>query len=640
MKCYIKEIAIFDKQGSKREVKLKEGLNIITGESQTGKSALLEIVDYCLLSSRCTIPRGKITDFADMFAVVLVLENEYVVIGRSNPKKRDSNKAYFKVEFSDCMISDLQKFYFDKINPIPINSLKRELGRIFGFDIPDITLNNEFSETKKGRASFRNMTPYLFQHQNLIANKHAILYRFDDHDRRDRIVSEFPVFMGWVDGQYYSLNRELIEKKRDFGRLERKEADIEKNRNILKERLEKYIKSYYHIVGVELPSIENVNELVMLAQNLPDFSDKSFITTDFERRLVELKQERQEIFEKKSKVQREIQLLDIASNNAEKYKCELIKLSGRNKDNISKDQVICPLCSQELELFNSKVDSVINSINILSADLQKIQNYAIDNSATIEKLKKERDDLNQNIINVNGEIEVLNRTFENEKKQYDLKQKALEIKNLIVLSLDLTIGKSNLLYSNDEKLRLKDEISILEARLSKYNLKKYMAQFNINLSKKMNYICSKLDFEEELRPPNLKFNSENFDFYHELNFSEKVLLSEMGSGANWLACHISLLLGLHRQFSINKNCSVPSFIFFDQPSQVYFPKEFDPKTDRDVKSVENIYNVIVETLEEVEQEAGFKPQVIITDHAYNLTLKNNNFDTYVRKKWFGGEKLI
>jgi Protein of unknown function (DUF3732). len=156
----------------------------------------------------------------------------------------------------------------------------------------------------------------------------------------------------------------------------------------------------------------------------------------------------------------------------------------------------------------------------------------------------------------------------------------------------------------------------------------------------MNYICSKLDFEKELGTPNLKFHSENFDFYHEAGANDRILLSEMGSGANWLACHLSLLLGLHKQFAKNKNCSIPSFIFLDQPSQVYFPKNFDRNKDKDVKNVTDIFDVIIETIEETKIEAGFKPQVIVTDHADNLELNNGNFNSYVRKRWVHGKKLI
>ena len=46
MKSYIKAIIIFNKNGEKRVVPLEQGVNIITGESKTGKSALVR--DKCI----------------------------------------------------------------------------------------------------------------------------------------------------------------------------------------------------------------------------------------------------------------------------------------------------------------------------------------------------------------------------------------------------------------------------------------------------------------------------------------------------------------------------------------------------------------------------------------------------------------
>lgn len=43
MKSYIKAIIIFNKNGEKRVVPLEQGVNIITGESKTGKSALVVV---------------------------------------------------------------------------------------------------------------------------------------------------------------------------------------------------------------------------------------------------------------------------------------------------------------------------------------------------------------------------------------------------------------------------------------------------------------------------------------------------------------------------------------------------------------------------------------------------------------------
>jgi hypothetical protein len=53
----IDNIFLLGVSGRRRDVKLKPGaMNIITGASGTGKSALIKLVDYCLGSSKCEIP--------------------------------------------------------------------------------------------------------------------------------------------------------------------------------------------------------------------------------------------------------------------------------------------------------------------------------------------------------------------------------------------------------------------------------------------------------------------------------------------------------------------------------------------------------------------------------------------------------
>lgn len=69
MKTRIYEIGVIDKLGNKHPVKFKEGLNVITGKSSTGKSALIEIFDYCFGSSENTIPKGVITISAAIYYV-------------------------------------------------------------------------------------------------------------------------------------------------------------------------------------------------------------------------------------------------------------------------------------------------------------------------------------------------------------------------------------------------------------------------------------------------------------------------------------------------------------------------------------------------------------------------------------------
>lgn len=55
MRSYIKYMGIMDQYGNCHHIDMHEGLNIITGRSSTGKSAIIELFDYCTGSADNTI---------------------------------------------------------------------------------------------------------------------------------------------------------------------------------------------------------------------------------------------------------------------------------------------------------------------------------------------------------------------------------------------------------------------------------------------------------------------------------------------------------------------------------------------------------------------------------------------------------
>ena len=60
------------------------------------------------------------------------------------------------------------------------------------------------------------------------------------------------------------------------------------------------------------------------------------------------------------------------------------------------------------------------------------------------------------------------------------------------------------------------------------------------------------------------------------NPDRPVPLKQLGSGSNWLGVHLIAYFALQYYF-ISANRPVPSFLFFNQSSQVYFPSELDEK---------------------------------------------------------------
>ena len=160
------------------------------------------------------------------------------------------------------------------------------------------------------------------------------------------------------------------------------------------------------------------------------------------------------------------------------------------------------------------------------------------------------------------------------------------------------MSDSGIFETVDEEIEdLKGKIASLEEKIKGFDVDKKMEKAESFLSNNMNRLSLTLDFEEEYRPIDLNFGltDGSFDIYQHQKNNENIHLYEMGSGANWVSCHIALFLSFLRFFATQDNSPMPLFMFFDQPSQVYFPQSddnLDKVTQKDIEAVDNMYTTI------------------------------------------------
>ena len=96
MKFCIENIALWLKNGRFRTITFVPGkINVITGKSGTGKTALLDIFDYCLASSEHTISESIINESVEWYGVRLHLGNKHITICRRSPVGNNVSDEYF-----------------------------------------------------------------------------------------------------------------------------------------------------------------------------------------------------------------------------------------------------------------------------------------------------------------------------------------------------------------------------------------------------------------------------------------------------------------------------------------------------------------------------------------------------------------
>jgi hypothetical protein len=83
----IQAVTVYGKQpGQVRTVPFHTGtLNIVTGDSRRGKSALLTIIDYCLASSDYPVKAGKVRKYMGAYAVTLAKPGQQLFVPRRSP---------------------------------------------------------------------------------------------------------------------------------------------------------------------------------------------------------------------------------------------------------------------------------------------------------------------------------------------------------------------------------------------------------------------------------------------------------------------------------------------------------------------------------------------------------------------------
>lgn len=649
MKSYIKSIIIFNKQGEKRNVELKQGVNVITGESKTGKSALIEIIDYCLCSTRCTIPKGKITEFGYIYCILFVINDKCAVIGRKSWDE-NRNKMFINWEKSDISSEDINITYFEDSRFRKIDYVKFLIETELGLNVTDIS--EDADEKKKGKASLRNIVSYLFQHQNLMASKFALFYRFDDFYKRQSTIDQFPVFAGLVDQEYYSTKLKLDDKQKKLRQAMKQTVKNEDIKKALQAKLKMLYQNYFALIGKKIDCGETLKELIELKEKLPIFDVNSYGSDEYIKRYNLLEQELEKLYLEKNNVMRKITSIQNTKNSGNNY-AEILK-ELKHKTELSKperEKYSCPICGNENIKINQKINDIAKSEKWLNIELKNIQHQTFSFDEEVRILEDKKTVIMKNINDLTKEVKALERDFIQLGQTKTLQNNVLYAKAKIDVTID-TINKGIFEDIDEEIEDLKAEINDLKKKIKGYDLVTKIEEAKIYIKNNMNRLAEKLDFEEEFRPVNLIFDLSNFELYHN-NKKENIYLSEMGSGANWVSCHISLFLSLLSYFCSRKDkSSIPSLLFFDQPSQVYFPQYTaqplkgqvidNKKIDQvDIEAVNKIYVTIIEEVENIAKNSEILPQVIITDHVGKLELDGKyTFKNYIRKDWRNGQGLI
>lgn len=658
MKCFLRYIGVVDTKEKLHYVRLEPGLNIITGKSSTGKSAILEIFDYCLGSTEDTIPVGKITERAKTFFIALQFHSFFVVAARN--KKSD---RCFMLELPSSDADELltligqPKLFFDPKHYMPLSEFKKNLGRYFAITLENVDedpFRKMAGRSKTPTPSVRSFSSFMLQHQNLVANKHAIFYRFDEKEKRDQAINHFKILMGLVDENYFDVYKRHELAKYELKKIQAQIPKQQQRKEAAVARYDRYLAEFKSLAG--LPLIDATAEDIYLNPEvmLKLISERSIkvdvLSDQVEIRRAELQAQRNEALVNKRKLQGQMRLVNDSLTSAGQFSSRM-KTANLPAD-ITLSDAHCPICESHTTTPAIEANKLVSAIEWLNEEL-RLSSYARESFADERRKIQERlDAINTQLRQIQMDIRPLDEEIAKLKTSRRVDEQAMKAKLRLEIAIQEQLDKPESEIAEQEKVLIK-EVKRLAGLLAQYDVEDGLKELSQGINEKMCELGNYFHFEEAYKPLDLRFDVETFDLWYQQDANTRVYLRSMGSGANWLYSHLSLFMALHYQFAKRSKagCKIPPILFLDQPTQVYFPAslddadEFDAKElarqakredkfDADMDAVTNMFTQLAKFCTETGRETGVIPQIIISDHADNLSLRDGyRFQDYIRATW-------
>lgn len=472
MKTLIHEIGVIDKLGNKHPVKFKKGLNVVTGKSSTGKSALIEIFDYCFGSGENTIPKGVITDSAAIYYVALAVNDQDMVIAREPSM---STKAFFRrVEVFNS--EDIHRVFFNNNYFIQLPKFKKHLQEFFlDFDDVDESLVVKEARGKKAPTpSIRSFMSFVLQHQNLIANKHALFYCFDEKAKRDQAIEHTKIFLSLVNQKYFHLSQERERLMGEMNRLKRQRETDKRASDTFKQNVGPVLSQLYAMMGFKQEPVA-LQKVLRNPQDAKDQLDKIIVPEKINhnsdaitQRYNQLKLARTQKTAELRKLQRQAASINKHLQEEERFVENVNKFDSPKDVHIS--TMVCPFCHTEKENLQESAEKLKQAIIKVSGNLAqarpmkaKFESSLVDVKRSIEKFDKELTDLSQQIT----EIEKAEKQLDEQKSLYE---------SILMHKAKLFMLLDTLNLADDVELEKKIEVLIKQLSEINKDLNQYDVQ--------------------------------------------------------------------------------------------------------------------------------------------------------------------
>ena len=638
----ILEIVVYSRIGQKRVVKLVPGkVNIITGQSHTGKSALIHIVNYCLGGSTCQVPAGRILDAVSWFGLLLQVGNEKIFVARENPFPDHATSS------TAALLRGVSASPDEPPGPnTDLASFESDLTRILGISA-NLNVPQPGSARPPLSANIRHSLFYCFQHQTEIASNQSLFHRPSGQPADFfalTVKDTLPYFLGAIQEQELALEEQLTFARRKLRQLEAEQRQNEQIRGIGTAKAGALVQEAIN-AGLlqDRPLPPSVPELRALMEQAVRWApgQSTFAGSD---RLSQLQDELAVATEERFRLTEVSKAARTMSGETQGFASEAHVQAERLEsiglfEEIGDGHASCPTCSQNMQIPTPAATAIRASLTQLSQSLASVDRERPQLRNYIEQINGQLQAVSEGIAEKEAAINALLNEQEASQRIRDLNSRRAKVVGRLSLYLEsiLTEGIEDELAARISAAR--DDVDALAAQLDPEEKNRRLESILSRIGLQMSEWSRTLEMEFSDSPVRLDISAATI-VVDMPNRHEP--LNRIGSGENWVGYHLVAHLALHRHFRQQRR-PVPAFLFLDQPTQVYFPPDIDPSAQGDVGSladddrqkVERMFSLIFQAVGELAPEF----QIIVTDHA---DLRNSQeFQEAIVQKWRGdGNALI
>ncbi len=637
----IRAVVIYSHDGRHRVVPFEPGrVNIISGDSRTGKSAILGIIDYCLGAKEIDVPEGKVRRNVAWFGLLLETGRGQAFVARQLPAGNGKSSEAIYVQTDSAVAIPAASALRPTTNRDGLRALLASW----------VGMSDYLHEPPPGQtrdplaASISHALTFCFQSQTEIGQRKHLFHGSSDRFVAQAIKDTLPYFLGAVTDDYVAQQQELKRVRTEIRQIERKLAEAAAIRG---EGLSRADTLLAEAKAVGLASLDDrapwqeKMEALRTIQNTPVPSAASEAGEDVEfRRLSDVR----------SELVREQRTLQSTLERARSFEGSSRGYAAEAREHTARLQAVtvfehdapghsCPLCLQDLPEA-SQVPSI--------GDLRAAQDYigersgAMDSATpriatAIQEVETKLADVRRRLDDNRTLLTAVKRGNQRLQLVTDTEARRAMVLGRISLYMESIPQMPDVSEQQTRLAVLREQETQLDEAVSADTIQEKLESCLSNVNKHLSNYAQQIDLEYSDSP--LRLDPRNLTIVADTP-ERPVPMREIGSGENHVGYHIVAHLALHTWFA-SRSRPVPSFLLLDQLSQAHFSPDAVPgngvtqeKIDADRRAVKRLFALIFDVVESLDG----KFQVLITDHPdFSDDVR---FQAALRERWRDGLKLV